>query len=533
MDNPGLQNIKKMYDKLTYFDQYGLTFTIFILITTALVIFISYCYAKIHAQPIIDDWPNQRCKPNIIPIAGFITHPEGISALDYTAQNFTNCTQSILSNITGTMVEPITFIVNMFKSVMAEVMAAIQSIRSMFDKVRTLFQEISEEIMGRIMNFMIPLQQIIISFKDLLGKVQGVMTAGLFTLLGSYYALKSLMGAIAEFIIIILITLAALIVVFWIIPFTWGFAISSTVIFILIAIPLIIVLVFFLDVLQVSPSLSIPTLKCFDENTLINMNDGTKKKISEIKTGDLLFENNEVTSVIKVEAKGSSIYYLDNIIVSDSHIVKYNDKWIPVSKHPHAIKYEFYIKPYLYCLNTTNKIISIDNYVFTDWDEIYGDDIIQVKLNGFFPIKKLSDIHTFLDGGFEGSTKIKLKNGKYKEIKDISIGDILYYGEKVYGVVTINGINVNTQFKYNLGKTLVVEGGPNLSICDENFIFNTTLTLDNNNKKELDEKHDKLYHLLTNKKTFYIEDIRFYDYNAAIDLFLEKNKVKLLSMKYV
>jgi hypothetical protein len=64
-------------------------------------------------------------------------------------------------------------------------------------------------------------------------------------------------------------------------------------------------------------------------------------------------------------------------------------------------------------------------------------------------------------------------------------------------------------------------------------LYNTTLTLDNSNKKVLDKKHDKLYHLLTDKKTFYIGDIRFYDYNAAIDLFLEKNKVKLLSMKYV
>jgi hypothetical protein len=140
------------------------------------------------------------------------------------------------------------------------------------------------------------------------------------------------------------------------------------------------------------------------------MNDGTKKKISEIKTGDLLFENNEVTSVIKVEATGSTIYNLNNITVSDSHIIKYNNKWIPVSKHPDAIKYDIYVKPYLYCLNTTNKIISIDNYIFTDWDEIYGDDIIEIKLNGFYPIKKLSEIHTFLDGGFEGSTKIKLKN---------------------------------------------------------------------------------------------------------------------------
>jgi hypothetical protein len=44
---------------------------------------------------------------------------------------------------------------------------------------------------------------------------------------------------------------------------------------------------------------------------------------------------------------------------------------------------------------------------------------------------------------------------------------------------------------------------------------------------------DKLYHLLTSKDSFYIGNIRFYDYNAAIDILLEKNKGKILSMKYV
>ena len=522
MDNPGLENIKKMYDKLTYFDQYGLTLGIFIVITFALLIFISYCYVKIHAQPIIDDWPNQKCKPNILPFAGFITHPEGISAIDYTAQNFTDCTQNILSSITGTALEPLTFVVNIFKNMVAEIMEVIQFIRAMFDKIRNMFQEISQEIMGRILNFMIPLQQIIISFKDLLGKVQGAMTAGLFTLLGSYYALKSLLGAIAEFIIVILITLAVLIAIFWIIPFTWGFAISNTVIFIAIAIPMIIILAFLLDVLNVQPDLSIPQVKCFDEKTLIDMNDGTKKIISEIKNGDLLADNNEVTSIIKVQTNGSILYNLNNIIVSDSHIVNYNNKWIPVSKHPEAIKIHYYIKPYLYCLNTSNKIISINNTIFTDWDEIYENDIINIKLNGFFPIKKLNDIHTFLDSGFEGKTLIKTKNGIYKQIKDIEIGDTLYNEEKVYGIVKINGNNLHHQFKYNLGKNLVFEGGPNLIICDRKLNYITSLTLENKYKKLLDSNHNELYHLLTNTKTFCINNIRFYDYNAAIDIFLKK-----------
>ena len=205
MDNQGLQNITKMYEKLNYFDQYGGSVILFIIITIILILIISYCLIMVNSQPIIDDWVNQRCKPNIIPFAGLITHPEGVSASDYTFQNFNYCIQNILSSITGTAVEPLTFVTNTLKAMADKIKNDIQSVRAMFDKVRTMFQQVSQEIMGRIINITIPLQQIVISFKDLLSKIQGVMTAGLFTVLGSYYTLKSLLGAIAQFIISILI----------------------------------------------------------------------------------------------------------------------------------------------------------------------------------------------------------------------------------------------------------------------------------------------------------------------------------------
>ena len=71
---------------------------------------------------------------------------------DYTYQNFTYCTQNILSSITGMAVEPITFIVNILNEMAERINDDIQNIRAMFDKVRSMFQEISQEIMGRIMN---------------------------------------------------------------------------------------------------------------------------------------------------------------------------------------------------------------------------------------------------------------------------------------------------------------------------------------------------------------------------------------------
>jgi len=522
MDNTGLLNIKKMYEKLNYFDQYGTSFILFIIITVILCLLICYCHIIINTQPIIDDWANQRCKPNIIPFAGFITHPDGISATDYTYQNFNYCTQNILKGINGVALEPLTYVSNFLQNITEKIINDIQSIKIMFDKVRNMFQTISQEIMGRIINITIPLQQIIINFKDLISKIQGTMTAGLFTLLGSYFTLKSLMGTIAQFIIIILIILSSMIAAFWAIPFTWGFAITNTVIFVAIAIPMAIILAFISEVLHIKTQ-SMPKVKCFDENTLIQMSDGSEKKIIDIKVGDILINNNEVTACIKVETKGSAIYNLNNIIVSDNHIVKYKDKWIPVSKHPNAIEYSFYDKPYLYCLNTFDKIILINDYIFTDWDEIYDNDIDEIKNNNI-NINTTKDIHTFIDGGFEGNTKIKLINNTYKLIKDINIGDILSNGETIYGTVIINGNNVTEQFKYNLGNKLVITGGPNLSICDKNAKFYTTLNIDNSNKKSLKIKHNVLYHLLTDTKTFYIEHIRFYDYNAIIDLFLKKNK---------
>jgi hypothetical protein len=219
--------------------------------------------------------------------------------------------------------------------------------------------------------------------------------------------------------------------------------------------------------------------------------------------------------------------------VSDSHIVNYKNEWMPVYKHPDSIKVAYYNEQYLYCLNTTNKTIMINNIIFTDWDEIYEKDIQEIKSNKYFKINELSEIHGKLDGGFKGSTPIKIINGKYREIQNIIVGDILGNGEKVYGIVKINGKNIKDQFKFILGDNLVFEGGPNLVICDKKFPENSTLEFNKNKKYKLDDNHNKLYHLLTDTTTFYICDTKFHDYNAEIDFLLEKNRLKFLSMKYV
>jgi hypothetical protein len=503
-----LNNITKMYDKLTYFDQYGGSLILFVIITIIVILLLSYFHTMANVQPIIDDWPNQRCKPTIIPFAGLITHPEGMSASEYTAQNFTFCTQNILSGIAGNAVQPLTYITDTLQKNAGSMQGSIQSIRAMFDKVRSSMQDVSQEIMGRLMNVMTPLMEIIISFKDLTSKIQGTMTAGLFTLLGSYYALKSLMGAIAQFITTILIAIAAMVAIFWAVPFTWGAAVANTAIFVAISIPMAIILSFMTDVLHVNSGYKIPRIKCFDKDTSIAMNDGSRKKIIDIEVGDILSNNNAVTAKFKVATEGSEMYLLDNIIVSDSHIVKYNNQWMPVSKHPYAVKCDSYNEPFLYCLNTTYKVIEINNHIFTDWDEIYEDSLYTVLNNDEFPLNSCKDIHKYLDWGFSETTKICLVNGKYVEINKIAINDVLENGETVYGIVEIDGLDIAENNLYNLGKNSfgIVEG----YIPDQSI-----------DKQPIPNTNHKLYHLLTDKKTFKLGNTIIPDYNAAIDRFLE------------
>ena len=106
---------------------------------------------------------------------------------------------------------------------------------------------------------------------------------------------------------------------------------------------------------------------------------------------------------------------------------------------------------------------------------------------------------------------------------------------KVYGIVEIDGSTLTNQYQYILGKDTFMKGGPNINIYSENEKSNSksksetsvfsTLNLDEGtHKKILKNREDKLYHLITNTETFYINKIQIYDYNATIDLLLKKNK---------
>ena len=194
---------------------------------------------------------------------------------------------------------------------------------------------------------------------------------------------------------------------------------------------------------------------CFDENTIINMNNGKTKYIKDIKVGDSLEENNEIIGIIKSKYTNQELYLYNNIIVTGNHYVYDLDGLHkPISESKHSNKIENYNKPYLYCLITSNQKIKINNIYFSDYFDIDNikiqydiQNIILSKLNNCDIISNESDNENIPLWCFDKDTKIKMLDNKEQKIKEIKIGDNTYYG-KVYSIQKIK-VNKDNIYKIN------------------------------------------------------------------------------------
>jgi hypothetical protein len=457
-------------------------------------------------EDIASDWQNQRCNPKYIPFAGYITHPEGTTPFQYTSDNFQYCIQNVENDVAGQAMQPLNFMISGITNMLNIIGNSVQKTREFLNKLRQNIRKIAEDIFHKILNVMIPLQSLLISLKDMLDKTQGILTAGLYTFLGAYDTLKSLMGSIVELTVVMLMVMVIIIMGLWSIPISWPAAASASAIYVVFALLLSIIVVFLVEVMGIKSS-KVPKLRCFDKDTLLQMSDGTHKKIIDVNAGNMLANNVLVTAKMKVSAADLRMFTLNNVTVSESHIVKWQDRWIPIRDHPLAKELHEYSEPFLYCLNTSSKEIIIDGITFTDWDEIYEKTLTTVTnaipQNIFFKdetIKK-ANIHRHLDVGFESDTIIYLANSSKKHIKDVQVGDNMSTRGIVYGIVEIE---------------------------KDTILGNLNL-----NQKEKEEKEEKvLYHLLVSNKLFETKGKIIRDYNDKIDSIL-KQGFKKLSNEYV
>lgn len=279
--------------------------------------------------------------------------------------NFTKCTMKGFQDYAGFVMDPIMSQFSLFNSVIGDIATSMNDMRGMMSDTRNGFLGIVGTVFGKIENLMSQFQYIIIRMRTLLARVVGIMMSFMYIFYGGMQTGESVTaGPIGK-------TMSVL---------------------------------------------------CFDDATKITMNDGASVLMKDLKLGDLLENNNKVTSVYIISGTGVNMYQLGNVKVSGSHKVLYNNEFIASSSHPNATITS--ASANLTCINTEQGSFTLDGMTFMNFTETgpaYGlTNKIQVSMKTG-PVS-IADI----------------KVGDVTDIEGVVVGTVMHLenGETTYNLIT-------------------------------------------------------------------------------------------------
>ena len=234
-------------------------------------------------------------------------------------EDFTYCVQNTQMNMMGFLLQPLNFMIQTLTSIGGEFGDAIDNIRRAFSSIRGFVSEIIENVFGVFLNLIIQFQKIIISIRDMVGKMIGIVVTIMYVLDGSIKTMNSA----------------------WAGP---------------------------------SGQLVRAIGSCFHPDTMITLANGERIKMEEAPLGSELDGGGKIFAVLKVDnAKKEALYKIksesQDIYVTGEHFIFDNNKWIQVKDYKYAEIQNSFIIEYFSCLITTNRRIKIDNILFWDWED--------------------------------------------------------------------------------------------------------------------------------------------------------------------
>jgi hypothetical protein len=253
------------------------------------------------------NWPIYRCNPP------YWFFSENIS------EDFTYCVQNTQMNMMGFLLQPLNFMVQSLTSIGGQFGDAIDNIRRVFSSIRGFVSEIIENVFGVFLNLIIEFQKIIISIRDMVGKMIGIVVTIMYVLDGSIKTMNSA----------------------WAGP---------------------------------SGQLVRAIGSCFHPDTIITLANGEHIKMEDAPLGTELDGGGKIFAVLKIDnAKKEALYKIksenQDIYVTGEHFVFDNNKWVQVKDYKYAEIQNNLIIEYFSCLITTNRRIKIDNILFWDWED--------------------------------------------------------------------------------------------------------------------------------------------------------------------
>jgi hypothetical protein len=284
--------------------------TFFIINLAFLIQIIGMVYFR-SALDIKENWPLYRCNP---PYWFFS---------DNISEDFTYCVQNSQLNIMGHILQPITYLIGNLINIGSEFSESINNIRFMISNIRGFVGEIMKKVTGMFFNIVLEFQKMLISMKDMVGKMVGINVTILYVLDGAIKTVQS----------------------------TWNGP----------------------------PGKIVRSIgSCFHPETKIKTKDGQTFMMKDLPLGIELEDGGKVFSVLKIDNPKKELLYKftknddqDNIYVTGEHYIEdhISKQFIQVKDHPDAVLQTNVYSDWFSCLITTTRRIKIGEYTFWDWED--------------------------------------------------------------------------------------------------------------------------------------------------------------------
>lgn len=370
---------------------------LYILVFTTIIVFIQ---AKYNKEKYLKNWEENRCKPYILPISGFLKKDESQTVMQAITSNFNGCFWGMLKGYFNILIKPIMYILDIIKALLSNLTKSIDIMRSQLKIMRNM-------IIGIVMKMMKRLENIMEAATFSYSKINEVTKRQLAVYQNVMYLMQTVSVTMSGFAsgtmgkILDMSSWAA-----WVLPmFTLGPAGA------------------------IFPAMAF----CFHPNTLIN-----NIKIKDILLGTKINENSRVISKLCFSVpKNMCVFNHNNTIVSGWHHVFEDNKWIKVCDSPNSKKIVL-DTDILYTLNTTDNNININENIYRDFDEKnISEDANNLILNILNSENKsyIKGVNKRYHFGFAKNT---LVNGEFIQnislsenvigiVEHLPIGDELFY----------------------------------------------------------------------------------------------------------
>lgn len=206
--NPIIKKISDMSSKNRYLSKYcgDLVFSVILVLIT----FAIYCYfqAQNNIHSIRDNWETEKCKPNIIPIAGYIRPPNlepEKTNFQYGADNYKKCMGGTTFSIVKPITNPFNDIINGIKGLFSNISNLGSIVYDTVNFLSSILSEIMNIFFGIIKMLVKLLRQIMMLIGGFFYKVLLIFYVGV--LMFKTFLTSSIAG-VHGFIIVLMIFFA-------------------------------------------------------------------------------------------------------------------------------------------------------------------------------------------------------------------------------------------------------------------------------------------------------------------------------------